>query len=401
MNIHTVLKELAAVAFDARVDHPVLVIESDDWGMTGVPSRQVYENLVSAGVFPAGNPWYRDALETPEDLDRLYNVLSSVRDSRGTPAQLTANFIMSNPDPGRLLSGEEPHACFDTLPESCEENPDMRELKGKWEEGIKRGVFRPEYHGLYHLNVWRLAEALRDADPRLLEMLRHGARPAAMTAGTDRRLLSEHWGFPSARNGLEGRKRELLLVQKGARAFQRLFGRPPSAAVASHCLWNRDTEWAWSKCGIRYVQSAHRMPAARRMGALIRPQAFCMGAAGGYGLTYLGRNCRFEPSVFPEDTASRAVRQIIMAFETQRPAVVSMHRINFSGTVNPKLRDRSLVGLKSVLNTVVEQYPDVRFSNTAELGRTLRSCVSRDRPTEKIKYLCRRVALSVRKQRST
>ena len=192
MNIHTVLKELAAVAFDARVDRPVLVIESDDWGMTGVPSRQVYENLVSTEVFPAGNPWYRDALETPEDLDRLYDVLSSVRDSRGRPAQLTANFIMSNPDPDRLLSGEEPQTCFDTLPESCEEHPEIRELKGKWEEGIKRELFRPEYHGLYHLNIWRLAEALRGADPRLLEMLRHGARPAAMTAGTDRRFLSEH-----------------------------------------------------------------------------------------------------------------------------------------------------------------------------------------------------------------
>lgn len=401
MNTFAALKELSAAAFDARVEEPVLVIESDDWGMSGVPSRDVYDELVSAGVFPAAIPWYRDALESPEDLDRLYAVLCGVRDHTGRPAQLTANFIMSNPDAGRLLSGGAAAECFITLPELCERDGQAGRLRAKWAEGVELGVLRPEYHGLYHLDVDELDRALRHRDERVTKILRAGARPAGMTDGVDRRFLSEHLQRGRRRDGAEDRQRQLAIVKRGTEAFRRLFGRAPAAVVAPHCLWNDDTEWAWSECEIRYVQWARRRPDARRLRTLARPGAFRMGAPGGYGLTYLDRNCRFEPSVFPEDTAERALRQVESAFETERPAVISMHRINISGAVDPRARDRSLALLESVLCAVVARYPNVRFLNSAELGGLLTEGGRRVGLSAGVRRVLRRLGLGLRRRWSS
>src|SRR3954463_2455027 len=77
----------------------IVVIESDDWGSIRMPSRQVYQDFVAKG-FPVQHSQYNrlDCLETNDDLEALFEVLSSVRDSAGRYARLTANTIVANPD---------------------------------------------------------------------------------------------------------------------------------------------------------------------------------------------------------------------------------------------------------------------------------------------------------------
>ena len=81
-----------------KIDQKVVVIESDDWGSIRTSNRKAYNTLVQDGYDMSKSPYTLDALESNEDLNKLYSVLNSVSDSQGNPACFTANMIMANPD---------------------------------------------------------------------------------------------------------------------------------------------------------------------------------------------------------------------------------------------------------------------------------------------------------------
>ena len=63
-----------------------------------MPSREVYERFLKEGIRVDNDPYCRyDSLETRADLERLFDVLQSVKDKNGHPAVITANALSSNP----------------------------------------------------------------------------------------------------------------------------------------------------------------------------------------------------------------------------------------------------------------------------------------------------------------
>ena len=87
------------------------------------------------------------------------------------------------------------------------------------------------------------------------------------------------------------------------------------------------------------------------------------------GQIFFVRNVVFEPT---EDRGFQWVdytmKQIEAAFRWNRPAIVSSHRVNFSGHIDPKNRKKGLSALKELINQIVNRWPDVEFLSTAELG---------------------------------
>ena len=76
----------------------LIVIESDDWGSIRTPSYEAYNNLLNKGIRVDRDPYCRyDNLATANDLSNLFEVLSSVKDSKGHPAVITANTVTCNP----------------------------------------------------------------------------------------------------------------------------------------------------------------------------------------------------------------------------------------------------------------------------------------------------------------
>ena len=84
--------------FGWRTDRHLVVIESDDWGSIRMPSKTVYDEFLRHGVRVDRDPYCKyDSLATSSDLERLFEVLCSVKDKNGNPAIITANTLSANP----------------------------------------------------------------------------------------------------------------------------------------------------------------------------------------------------------------------------------------------------------------------------------------------------------------
>lgn len=81
------------------------------------------------------------------------------------------------------------------------------------------------------------------------------------------------------------------------------------------------------------------------------------------------RNIVFEPvENRGEDSVNLAMKQIEAAFRWNRPAIISSHRVNFCGHVNPENRVNGITALKDLLKRITERWPDVEFMSADQLG---------------------------------
>ena len=76
------LESLHAVA----PTRPIVIIESDDWGRTGLPSLAAMEQLKVAGTPVGESPWDFYGLESEDDVIQLGDTLSEFHDADEKPA---------------------------------------------------------------------------------------------------------------------------------------------------------------------------------------------------------------------------------------------------------------------------------------------------------------------------
>src|SRR5690606_29996694 len=86
-------------AFGWSTSRRIIVFEVDDYGAVRNASREARTALVSHGLDLERNRFDKfDALESAEDLEELFDVLSSFKDERGRHPVFTAMAIPANPD---------------------------------------------------------------------------------------------------------------------------------------------------------------------------------------------------------------------------------------------------------------------------------------------------------------
>ncbi|MGY6555170.1 MAG: hypothetical protein ACXIUM_11695, partial [Wenzhouxiangella sp.] len=56
-----------------------------------------------------------------------------------------------------------------------------------------------------------------------------------------------------------------------------------------------------------------------------------------------------------------------VAFQMNKPAIISSHRINFCGFIDESNRDQNLEALDYLLKAVLQRWPDVEFITSEEL----------------------------------
>jgi hypothetical protein len=93
----------------------------------------------------------------------------------------------------------------------------------------------------------------------------------------------------------------------------------------------------------------------------------------------MSRNCFFEPSLEGVDWVTSCLKDIERAFRWKKPAVISSHRVNFIGGLNPKNRETSLIEFKKLLNAIVVNWPEVEFKSSAELGDLIAGKIKNDK----------------------
>lgn len=77
----------------------------------------------------------------------------------------------------------------------------------------------------------------------------------------------------------------------------------------------------------------------------------------------------FEPyKLFPGKFTSSVLDDARIAFSCGKPLVISSHRINYVGSLEPTLRDYTLDHLDTILKALLKKYPEIEFMSSDQLG---------------------------------
>jgi len=363
--IPTILLKTYAYLKGWRTDLKIIVIESDDWGSIRTSSKDSYDCLVASG-FPMDRSCYSlDALETEEDLEMLFEVLKSIRDSRGMPACMTAYMVVANPDFHKIKESNYTKYYYEPVTSTLNKYYGRINVPQLWKKGIEQGVFITQFHAREHIRWWDWLRSLQKGSFEALETFNLGMCGVPFAVSKEKK--SHYVGLYSDRKKLADSGVSLEeLIKGGIKLFNKIFGFNPVSTVAPNCYWNDYAESIWSECGIRYIQGGPVKYVDGPDG--IKKKFVYLGERNSFGSIYLIRNCSFEPSRNKRFNAEYCLKQIQLAFKLHKPAVISTHRVNYIGAIDSRNRERGLNELMHLLKKITEKWRDVIFLSTPELG---------------------------------
>lgn len=350
----------------------LVVFNVDDYGNVRLASPDARDRLVAAGLNLSGRMDCFDAMETREDLVQLFDVLDSVKDRNGNPAKFTPYTVVANPDFARIR--EDGHYFHELLPVTFERLADQQKTAYQgtwkmWKEGISNGFLQPQSHGREHLNLTLLEHLLKTGNRELRVNLEQES-----VAGLTSKLpgIGFSTAFALTSDCAVGTTQEQLrghqeVIESGLDAFQQVFGfhsltfTPPAQTI--HPLLYKVLE----NGGVKGIHKPIRC--WRDLGDGKRQlEKNKTGKRSGQSHVSIVRNIVFEPTVRQSfDPVTRAMRLIEVAFRWRKPALISSHRVNFSGHINPDNRARGLKALKMLLDSIVTRWPESEFVGADQL----------------------------------
>lgn len=352
-----------------RTNRKILVIESDDWGSIRMPSKKSYTNLLNHGIPVDKSPYNRlDNLETEEDILALFDLLSQIRDSKGKMLKITANTIMANPDFDRISQGDFLNYHYINLEETYQRFNGNSKVLGLINEGMSAGVYMPQLHGREHLHPLEWLKALQVGDKETISAFNEGV-----------------WGHPSKYFGnskmnfstafhllnqdhLDFAKKALM---EASAMFENDFGFKSESFIAPRYIWGKNLEEILNDIGIKFIQGkiVQLVPVPNNPNKFKNKLNY-LGKKNEFDQTYLTRNVFFEPAQNPKfDWVNDALNRIRIAYRWNKPAIISMHRINFMGGLEVENRTANLNLLQTLINMVISEYPEIEFLTSNELGK--------------------------------
>jgi len=337
-----------------RCAEPIVVFESDDWGM------QRGGDLNDFSKFGKPSSWASEVTETTTDLNLLFELLESFQDRIGRPPVFTANFITANPNFEAIE--ENGYSLYVETPISCNQD-----LVSSWKDGIDRRVFYPQYHGRSHYWVENWMDDLRNDVPGARELCRRKQNGGlALIENANWRYHSEYQNW---RNG-EIRPPESLeaWISGGLKYFEDAFGFRPQSTIAPHYVLPQSVLQRFDEFGFRFVQGGNyhitRNP-------LTGSQVFknhALGTNFDQSVIFLARTVRFEPRpAYAQWGLEYAWNQIQHCFQAGVPAVIDTHRINYAGPWQVEARQ----ALSELLQRLAPYKP--HFMTSVELGQAIRN----------------------------
>ncbi len=325
-------RELAALWNEPVLRHPVLIIESDDWGAGPVDPQ------VSA-------------------LQRLARILVAYRDSSGRPPVMTLAVVLAVPDGAAIRRDG-------TYRRQSLDAPLFAPLREVLRDGRRSGVFALQLHGLEH--YWPDA-LMRCDDPAVAAWLHAEAPPATERLPAP---LQSRWVDAST---LPSRPLETATIEAAVREevllFETVFSERPRVAVPPTFVWTEDVERAWARQGIDYVVTPGLRSACRdATGCPACDSGPLLNGQCGAGVTYLVRDDYFEPE--RGHHAQHALAALASKICQGRPCLLETHRSNFIGDAS--VANDALRELDRLCAAALQAYPRLRFLTTAELGDALR-----------------------------
>lgn len=349
----------------------IIVIESDDWGSIRMPSREIYEECLKAGYPVDKNPFERyDAIESEDDLNALFNLLSRFRDKNGNHPVFTANCVVANPDFDRIKEDDFQKYHYELISDTFNKYPKHSGSFNLWKMGMEDGFFHPQFHCREHLNVSLFMNHLGSRIKHTLFGFEHHM-PGSIPQGMGE--LDNEYVEAMAYSSFEDKNAKLAIYLNGLDLFESLLGYKSLSIIPPTYKWSPDFNQSVRAKGVSFMQGLHKMweslPGEDKI-----VHNYYLGQKSQDGIVNLVRNATFEPTLhsnITNDPVDSCLSDIAIAFRMNKPAIITSHRINYIGYIFESNRDRSLRKLNNLLTQVTKRWADVEFLSSDQLGDTI------------------------------
>jgi len=348
-----------------RTNRKIVVIESDDWGSTRMPSKETLKTLINSGV-QVGRSRYNlyDSFESNQDLESLFEVLSSFKDMHGNHPAITALCVVANPDFDKIRECEFKNYYYEPFTSTLRQYSAHDRVMNLWKEGLKRKIFIPQFHGREHLNVQRWLRDLQSNNRDTLLAFQNNIW------GISTSLIPQGYQAAFAIDSVTELGYLNIVIEEGLKLFKELLGYSAEYFVPSNGQFNLTLEKVLFNNGVKYItlNKKHKEPVGK---GKYKTHYHYLGKRSSSGLIYLSRNAAFEPSAEGTDWVNSCLSDVQIAFRMKKPAVISTHRVNYIGFLNTVNREKGLIQLRELLTKILETWPDVEFMTSVELGKLI------------------------------
>jgi len=350
----------------------IVIFAIDDYGNVRIDSKSAREKMDSARLPIHSRFDAYDSLETREDLESLFEILSKFKDKKYNTPIFTAFSVPYNINFERMAEEGFHEYIKEPLNETYEKvsKKDPEAYKGTWalwKEGMEKKLIHPEFHGREHFNLKVFNEKLKSRDQKLITALTNRSLPGLSNTGYSSISFTAAFEFERFEENYNFQP----IIQEGLNAFENVFGlrarhfNPPGGR--EHPTIHKFLK----NTGIQYLDTPLIKKEHQGSGKYKR-KIYYTGKKNRLEQIFVVRNCVFEPTNGRSiDWVNYTFNQVDTAFKWKRPAIISSHRVNFCGHINPKNREKGLKDLKKLLEKIVEKHPDVEFLNSSELGQLI------------------------------
>jgi hypothetical protein len=352
-----------------RTNRKIIVFESDDWGMIRMSSAETIEKLKNKGYKISQCPYNsNDHIESDEDIKALAETLLSVKDSKSNPAKFTINNVVANPDFNKIKESNFKNYHYKIFTDTLKENKDSQNVMSLYKEGIKNNIFQPQLHGREHINLRLWLKRLQESDPKTTEAFNH-----------DMYTIHHSGSISGRRDNLDAFGNKTItgdnfdynkIVKEAQRIFTETWGFKSKSFIAPCYVWHPSLEKVLKDEGIRYIQGVRvQVIPIDNTSFQIEKKYHYTGQKNKLDQSYLIRNCKFEPTESGRNNVvENTLKEIKLSFSYKKPAIISSHRVNYIGSLNPNNRKQNLKLLDQLLITIIKLWPDAEFMSSDQLG---------------------------------
>ena len=355
-----------------KTKRKIIVISVDDYGNVRLDSKAARSALDKAGLKINTHFDAYDTLETREDLEMLYETLTSVKDKNGNGAVFTPFALPCNIDFEKMAAENYESYQYELLPVTYQklEAKDPKAYKHTWQvwqQGIDEGLMVPQFHGREHFNLKVFNEKLKKRDQEMLAALEQRSFTSIRNTGYATIATTaafEFWEF-------DENKVFNYIISDGLHQFKKVYGYNSLHFNAPGGREHPYIHKILKEKGVKYIDTP--LIKKEHLGNGSYKTVFnYTGKKNHLDMTYQVRNVVFEPTDYRGfNWVDYSLQQIETAFFWNRPAIISSHRVNFCGHIDPKNREKGIFALKELLKRIVTKWPEVEFMSSVELGQLI------------------------------
>ena len=366
--INTISKNISNIP-GWKTERKIVVFEVDDWGAIRTRSRRHRDIMIKSGLNLSKNRFdFYDTLASKEDLEALFEVLYRHKDSKGRSSVFTPVTIVANPNFEKIRSTDFEEYHYETMDLTLGRYFKGDDVMKLWKEGMEAGIFVPEFHGREHVNSDLWMKVLREKDEKVRKAFDNESVGVKSTL-----LKGFSGGYSTSFDFIDEScfPNQESKIEDGLRIFEELFKYRASHFTSSGLVHHPRIHKYLKDGGIEFVDMAKKHIEPQGNGNY-KTRLYNLGQKNEYDQTYITRNSRFEPNdKSKSDWVSSSLKDIEIAFRWGKPAIISSHRVNYMGGLDPNNRKSGLGDLDRLLSGILKKWPNVEFMSVTDLGKII------------------------------